>query len=414
MICGNCGHHVAVGVKFCPRCGSKLKTMLSDETVLKPEVSSIQGDDIGRDNENHDSAVTSEIDTRDNGQAQTEQNSDSRAQKECGSNGNNFSCETEKKEIMNQPLPRRKPVTIAIAILGVLVLFLILGMGFSRKKDKELIGKSMASGEQEEVQRSDSTVIESTSQKSYESTEKKTSEATSTTIFEETKEDGVSPDTKVGDMLLLGRYEQDGRLANGPESIEWIVLDKVDDRYLLLSRYCLDNMSYSDDASKITWAESSIREWLNGNFYYSAFSASEREAIVETTLGSEKDLMYGISYGKSTIDCVFLLSQSEVETYFHTNEERRTINTVYAEKQMISAMVKSVFYPNTEIEAEKQVQSWDQTFGIERCSWWWTRFPASYRIAADGSVGLEGDAVNLKVHGLNSVRPAIWVQSSGK
>ena len=47
----------------------------------------------------------------------------------------------------------------------------------------------------------------------------------------------------VGNIVAFGRYEQDNDLTNGPEPIEWIVLDVVDGektKALLLSKYGLD------------------------------------------------------------------------------------------------------------------------------------------------------------------------------
>ena len=43
----------------------------------------------------------------------------------------------------------------------------------------------------------------------------------------------------VGDVLAFGHYEQDNNPDNGPEPIEWIVLDVQDGKALLLSRYGL-------------------------------------------------------------------------------------------------------------------------------------------------------------------------------
>ena len=47
----------------------------------------------------------------------------------------------------------------------------------------------------------------------------------------------------IGEILSFGAYEQDNNTSNGKEEIEWIVLDKKDDRMLVISRYALDNQS---------------------------------------------------------------------------------------------------------------------------------------------------------------------------
>ena len=48
-------------------------------------------------------------------------------------------------------------------------------------------------------------------------------------------------------ILTFGKYEQDNNPDNGPEEIEWIVLEEHDGNLLLLSRYGLDAVPYSEN-----------------------------------------------------------------------------------------------------------------------------------------------------------------------
>ena len=79
---------------------------------------------------------------------------------------------------------------------------------------------------------------------------------------------------EIGDIVKFGKYEQDNNEANGKEDIEWKVLDKNGDLYLLISNKILDNMQYSVTYGFITYANSTVRKFLNGTFYNSAFTAS--------------------------------------------------------------------------------------------------------------------------------------------
>lgn len=107
---------------------------------------------------------------------------------------------------------------------------------------------------------------------------------------------------QVGDIVQFGCYEQDDDLSNGPEPITWRVLTNEDGQWLLLiSEYSLECMPYNTTASNITWADSSLRAWLNGAFYNGAFTDYEREQLGATTSG----------------DNVFLLYTNEVERYFN-------------------------------------------------------------------------------------------------
>ena len=54
------------------------------------------------------------------------------------------------------------------------------------------------------------------------------------------------------------------------EPVEWRVLDKKDGEILLLSEYGLDILPFDDSGSgSIIWENSSIRNWLNNEFYNS-------------------------------------------------------------------------------------------------------------------------------------------------
>lgn len=85
---------------------------------------------------------------------------------------------------------------------------------------------------------------------------------------------------KVNDVLLFGTYDQDHDVSNGQERIQWRILDRKDNRLLLVSDSVLATRSYHSSYSNITWEDSSIRRWLNNDFYRSAFSVKEQELIV--------------------------------------------------------------------------------------------------------------------------------------
>lgn len=101
----------------------------------------------------------------------------------------------------------------------------------------------------------------------------------------------------VGDEFTFGTYEQDNNLENGAEDIEWIVLEKRgDNSYLCISKYVLDAQHfvvYSDNnkpsdwekMGKVSsdWGNSDVRVWLNNDFYNTAFTAEDKNYIVDTT-----------------------------------------------------------------------------------------------------------------------------------
>ena len=83
-------------------------------------------------------------------------------------------------------------------------------------------------------------------------------------------------------MIPFGHYEQDNNPGNGPEPIEWLVLDIQDGKALLLSKYGLEAKAYNTKFVDITWENCTLRTWLNGEFLAKAFSAEEQSAILLT------------------------------------------------------------------------------------------------------------------------------------
>ena len=140
-------------------------------------------------------------------------------------------------------------------------------------------------------------------------------------------------EARVGDTVTYGTYEQDGDYDNGKEAIEWIVLDKQDGKLLLVSRYALEGTSYhyEDYVDKpVTWEKCSLRKWLNGIFVKEAFTDKEIKHIPTAKVTADKNPEYDTDPGNDTEDQVFLLSVSEAEKYFKTDDEQRCKPTEYA------------------------------------------------------------------------------------
>ena len=99
--------------------------------------------------------------------------------------------------------------------------------------------------------------------------------------------------------VYLGTYEQDNNLENGPEPIEWIILDVVSEKKpgaktathkaLLLSAYALDAQPYNTNYTPITWKQSTLRTWLNDDFLNTAFSEEEQAIIMASKADNSDD-----------------------------------------------------------------------------------------------------------------------------
>ena len=191
-----------------------------------------------------------------------------------------------------------------------------------------------------------------------------------------------NPEYKVGETIEFGNYPQDKDGTEKP--IEWIVMKNEGNQVLLLSKYVLDAKPYNEEWEGVTWQTSDIRQWLNNEFYTTAFNKSEKAKIQTSLIKNEDNSEYGTSEGNDTEDKVFLLSEKEAETLFSDEEERIAKATEYAEKSGV--------YVNK-----------------EKAAWWWLRSPGDYGFSAagvddDGWVYRIGYNVDYSSDG---VRPAL-------
>lgn len=198
--------------------------------------------------------------------------------------------------------------------------------------------------------------------------------------------------------FFWGRYPQ-SIYDNSSQPIEWQILERKDNKVLLISKFGLDSMPFDIKFKDVTWEESSMRKWLNSDvtspirdpgFLNQAFNTTEKEQIEISLvkfdeISSSSNLKYEHSYSN---DKVFLLDVSEVENYFPSNQDRATKPTDYA----------------------KRKGAWASNHNGHNC-WYWLRSPGerpktAVDIDYDGSIELSGMDVNSN---FGAVRPAIWL-----
>ena len=142
-----------------------------------------------------------------------------------------------------------------------------------------------------------------------------------------------NPDYKIGETIEFGNYPQEEDGTEKP--IEWIVMKNEGNQVLLLSKYVLDAKPYYEEVEEVTWETSDIRQWLNNEFYTTAFNKTEKAKIQTSLIKNEDNSKYGTSGGNDTEDKVFLLSEKEAETLFSNDEEKIAKATEYAEKSVV-------------------------------------------------------------------------------
>ncbi len=219
------------------------------------------------------------------------------------------------------------------------------------------------------------------------------------------------------DTFSFGAYQQKDVSGNSYEPIDWIVLEKDEEKMLLFSKYILDCKCYHNDIKDVTWETCDLREWLNNDFYYDAFSDEEREKIITTTV-INTDTNDKTRDGNATNDKVFLLSADETKKYFGIAENKNfgyqvgkiitTEGTNYAKSVDNDGIGLWVYDSNTE-ETEEDKEKFKWANGNSPY-WLRTAGETAYRamyVRSSGYISAIGDEVTV---GREGVRPAIWVK----
>lgn len=167
--------------------------------------------------------------------------------------------------------------------------------------------------------------------------------------------------SSVGSSVFFGR--------SGLIKVEWIVLDEKDGDILVISKYAVAKQCYYEAPGVSAWSSSSVRAWLNDDFYNSTFSKLEKSRIVAVVNPAERGC------GGNAKDNVFLLSVNEVNRYM-PDDSLRCCKT----KEL------------------KNVSWWLRSPGIESLRAAYVN--ASGEVISNGGYG--GDASNY-------CRPAIWI-----
>ena len=182
------------------------------------------------------------------------------------------------------------------------------------------------------------------------------------------------------ESFSIGKYQQNGIDVEETTDIEWIILDKVDDKLLLITKNVIDNLSYDSDGNA-KYIDSSIKDWLNNEFYNTAFSDKQKANICDTSI-------------TDTEKCkVFLLNTENANYYFANDMSRIARATDYA----------------------KEVNNGGDNLAVRSANVceYWLRSDANGDkvpyVSFAGDIKEEGIMTTAKTIG---VRPAIWVKAN--
>ena len=200
----------------------------------------------------------------------------------------------------------------------------------------------------------------------------------------------------IGSTISFGNYK-------------WLVLDIQKNRALIITNVIIELRAYHDKYIDITWVDSEIRKYLNGEFY-DKFKDSDKSKIIPVTNKNLDNQWYGSNGGKESKDKIFLLSLEEVVCKYFGDSSELLNNPRKNQRYWFERKDKN----NSKRGATFEGSWW----------WWWLRSPGRNNVKAvyiwgDGNIGIQGN--NILKCNINScfhpngdvrggIRPALWLK----
>ena len=199
---------------------------------------------------------------------------------------------------------------------------------------------------------------------------------------------------QAGDKISFGSYE-------------WRVLEVQNNTALIITEYIIEQRAYHNAYKDITWADCSLRKYLNSEFY-DRFSAAEKSRIIPVLNKNPDNQWYGTKGGTDTQDSIFLLSIEETVCRYFGDSSSKLYSPGKNQRYWFERKDKNNSKRIARLESRKE-GSW----------WWWLRSPGRVSIKAvyihgDGNIGIQGNNIlkgNISDGECKGgVRPALWLK----
>lgn len=197
----------------------------------------------------------------------------------------------------------------------------------------------------------------------------------------------------IGGIIQFGGYD-------------WRILDTKNNEALIITEHIIEQRPYHDAYKDITWADCSLRRYLNGEFY-DRLRATDKSRIIPVLNKNLDNQWYGTKGGADTMDSIFLLSLEEVCKYFGDS---------LSKLHNPGKNQRYWFERKDENNSKRIARLLDNGW----VWWWWLRSPgrvnvkAVYIFGTDGNIGIQGNNIlkgNIsdgKCTG--GIRPALWLK----
>jgi len=176
---------------------------------------------------------------------------------------------------------------------------------------------------------------------------------------------------------------------------------------LIITDEIIERRSYHNIYQEITWADCSLRKYLNGDFY-NEFMETDKAKIIPVKNRNMNNQWYGTNGGKETQDKIFLLSIEEVVCKYFGDSSENLLNR--SKKQFY-------WFQKKDKNNDKRIAIFSKE--SSKGTWWWLRSPGRVGVKAvyihgNGNIGIQGNNIlkgNIadgKCRG--GVRPALWLK----
>ena len=199
---------------------------------------------------------------------------------------------------------------------------------------------------------------------------------------------------QAGDKISFGSYE-------------WRILEVQKNTALIITEYIIEQRAYHNAYKDITWADCSLRKYLNSEFY-DRFTAAEKSRIIPVLNKNPDNQWYGTKGGTDTQDSIFLLSIEETVCRYFGDSSSKLYSPGKNQRYWFERKDKNNSKRIARLENRKE-GSW----------WWWLRSPGRVSIKAvyihgDGNIGIQGNNIlkgNISDGECKGgLRPALWLK----
>lgn len=200
---------------------------------------------------------------------------------------------------------------------------------------------------------------------------------------------------KINEIISFGEYD-------------WRVLEIKDNTALIMTEYIVAQHPYHDFKGDVTWADCSLRKYLNNEFY-KGFTQADQLRIKPVLNKNPDNQWYASTGGGDTKDYIFLLSIEEVVCKYFGDSSKNLENRSARQRYWFQKKDPNNYKRGTTFDG----YVW----------WWWLRSPGrdnrrAVYIHGDGNVGIQGNGTfgysSNTIHPLTDdnsggVRPVLWL-----